>query len=68
MAPKADISLTDTHCPFKYDLAVKTQQQEANMGMANIIETITLLVFCIVLPSGLAMYFSAPPGSGAKSN
>jgi hypothetical protein len=38
------------------------------MGIANIIETIALLVFCIVLPSGLAMYFSAPPGSGAESN
>lgn len=38
------------------------------MGMAHIIETIALLVFCIVLPSALAMYFSAPPDSGAESN
>jgi len=38
------------------------------MGLANIIETIVLLAFCVVLPSALALYLSAPPGSKAEPN
>ena len=35
------------------------------MDLSNLMGTIALLLICIVLPSALAMYFSAPPDSGA---
>lgn len=30
------------------------------LALSNLLETIALLLVCIVLPSALAMYFSAP--------
>jgi hypothetical protein len=36
------------------------------MGLSELLESIALLLVCIVLPSALAMYFSAPPPPGAS--
>jgi len=38
------------------------------MGLSNLIETVLLLVVCVILPSALAMYFSIPPKSGTGSH
>jgi len=36
------------------------------MGFSDLMETIVLVLVCAVLPSALAMYFSAPRGDQMK--
>ena len=36
------------------------------MDLSNLVETIGLLLVCVVLPSAVVMYFSAPPNSNAE--
>ena len=40
---------------------------ETLMEWSNLMETLVILLACVVMPSAVAMYFSAPPNADSRN-